>query len=65
MKPERICGTQSTLFDFAPNGQKLLFNGLPPKRGKSVATQSSLLETITDELHERETVPMLGQNRLF
>lgn len=66
MNRERIPNTQATLFDFTPNGQKLLFNGIAPKRGKTPAQQpASLLESISDDLREREVAPMPGQNCLF
>lgn len=68
MKRELIPGTQSTLFDTLANGQRTLFNGLAPKRGRNPACVApSTLETITDELHQQsaERRPMRAQVELF
>jgi len=69
MKRERIAGTQSSLFDELPNGQKMLFNMIPPgKRSKTAAPmQSSHLELIGDDI-DRQTADrreLAGQSRLF
>lgn len=69
MKLERIAGTQSSLFDELPNGQKMLFNMIPPgKRSKSPSTlQASQLELIGDDI-DRQTADrreLAGQSRLF
>jgi hypothetical protein len=68
MKTERIPNTQATLFDNLASGQKLLFNGLPIKREKSVAGMTpSLLESISDDLDDmrKHSAPTAGQSRLF
>ena len=68
MQSELIDGTQGTLFNELPNGQRTLFNGIPPKRGRNPACVApSLLETIGDEIdrHCAERRPMKCQNGLF
>ena len=68
MHRELIPGTQATLFSELPNGQRTLFNGIAPKRGRNPACVApSLLETIGDELdrHSAERRPMKCQNGLF
>lgn len=64
-RTERIQGTQATLFDELPNGQKLLFNGLPGKKSKPQFNQASLLETVADEIERQQVAPIVGQSRLF
>ena len=69
MKRERIIGTQASLFDELPNGQRMLFNMIPPEKNRrpSAPVQSSMLEQIGDEIDRfaEQRQPMTGQSRLF
>ena len=68
MHRELIDGTQGALFNELPNGQRTLFNGIPPKRGRHPACVApSTLELIGDELdrHCPERRPMKRHADLF
>lgn len=69
MKRERIIGIQASLFDELPNGQRMLFNMIPPEKNRrpSAPVQSSMLEQIADEIdqHTADRRELAGQSRLF
>jgi hypothetical protein len=70
MQRELIPSTQSTLFDELPNGQRTLFNGIPPKRGRNPACVApSTLELIGDEIDrhcaERRFNPVSNISRKY
>jgi hypothetical protein len=68
MTRETIPGTQQTLFSELPNGQRTMFNGIPPKGSRSTASVApSILEMIGDEIerHSASRRPMVAQSVLF
>lgn len=69
MKRERIVGTQSSLFDELPNGQRMLFNMIPPEKSRRITSSApvSTLEQIGDDIERftAERQPIAGQSRLF
>lgn len=67
-KPVQVAGTQQSLFDETPAGQRLLFSVVTEaKPAAKKAIESSLLESIESELKTREakSKPVAGQIELF